>query len=787
MNIWAHRGASYQYPENTLAAFREAIQYDITGVELDIQLTKDGYMVVIHDETVDRTMEGTGAVKDYTLEEIQKLAPRNRELAEAPAEWERIPTIEEVFQLLADPCKSRGFLINIELKNSVERYEGMEEKILQTVHSYGLADYVIYSSFFPESMALLKELDPTVHTGVLAADVSTCLSDAEKSGADAVHPHVDHIDVPHLSLKTTKPVRAWTAGYEPFFCDRRDVSVPKKDRENAGVEAAVSKSEPGAAADKNTDEIRRVDIGAARRNGVTDIFTNVPERYVKKLGEDGVEAVFFPYKSVNKENGRLVDVKELLAVNWEPVPVYPGTKLIWKDEKASCQVFFYTSDIDDRWIHTYSYDPESNWGSYDRERSRTDWSSEDIVFEESGFIRIVVRLGDEPSAAAPFEISQPPIPGALTADYLQKHPEAEVFYRSAACPSIRPCFLRETEAVGERLKNIRQPGDTVFFLFADSHYVINGNWEETAKNTQLSAKRMTPDLLIHLGDFTDGLLPEVLTKQYSGRILGPLRDTGIPLLCCVGNHDTNYFRGNRDRMDKKACIEWYLGQAEGEDLSGAGEGSGTRSVFRKLLGGDPKKTSSGTSGRALRESYYVDISEKKLRFIFLASFDSKRKEPGRRYGYSLSDSMWLGKTLQATPKDCGILVFSHVPILGKMHVWSNGIRGSKRILYIMEQHQAVHHNILAFIHGHNHADQVNTQFSFPIVAVGCQKLESFPEKKPKGSVCYDRMRDDVTQDLWDIVRVSADKTRIDFLRFGAGEDRHLERAGRGKEWKLTEE
>lgn len=71
--VWAHRGASGYAPENTLAAFQEAVDMGADGVELDIQLTKDGEMVVIHDETVDRTTNGKGWVKDYTFEDLRKL------------------------------------------------------------------------------------------------------------------------------------------------------------------------------------------------------------------------------------------------------------------------------------------------------------------------------------------------------------------------------------------------------------------------------------------------------------------------------------------------------------------------------------------------------------------------------------------------------------------------------------------------------------------------------------------------------------------------------------------
>ena len=74
MKIWAHRGCSQNYPENTLLSFEKAAQIrELAGIELDIQLTKDKELVVIHDERVDRTTEGIGFVRDYTLAELKRL------------------------------------------------------------------------------------------------------------------------------------------------------------------------------------------------------------------------------------------------------------------------------------------------------------------------------------------------------------------------------------------------------------------------------------------------------------------------------------------------------------------------------------------------------------------------------------------------------------------------------------------------------------------------------------------------------------------------------------------
>ena len=163
MNIWAHRGCSGRFPENTITSFRESLKYDITGIELDIQLSKDRKIVVIHDETVDRTTSGAGNVCDYTVEELRALT-----IDGPDGTTERIPLFDEVLDLMEAPCKERGLKINIELKNSNVRYEGMEEMILETVRKRGFEDHVIYSSFCADSVRLMKQLDPNIHIGILA-------------------------------------------------------------------------------------------------------------------------------------------------------------------------------------------------------------------------------------------------------------------------------------------------------------------------------------------------------------------------------------------------------------------------------------------------------------------------------------------------------------------------------------------------------------------------------------------------------------------------------------------
>ena len=119
------------YPENTLLAFAKACEIPgLAGIELDIQLTKDGELVVIHDERVDRTTDGTGWVRDYTLAELKKLT-----IAKGTEYEQSIPTMAEVFELI-EPRLREGMLLNIELKTSEYEYPGIEQKTVPDYNPY---------------------------------------------------------------------------------------------------------------------------------------------------------------------------------------------------------------------------------------------------------------------------------------------------------------------------------------------------------------------------------------------------------------------------------------------------------------------------------------------------------------------------------------------------------------------------------------------------------------------------------------------------------------------------
>lgn len=194
MKIYAHRGASGTHPENTLAAFEEASRLAIHGVELDLHLSKDDQLVVIHDETIDRTSNGVGYVKDLTLSELRAYdfgSWFNEDYA-----GESIPTLEEVLKIFQHTTHH----VNIELKSDVFPYEGMGEKVLYLVEKMGMADRVVISSFDHEAIRNFKRSAPHIEVAILTMEVLVDAYDyARVIPADALH-----IFLPTAMRKMTK-------------------------------------------------------------------------------------------------------------------------------------------------------------------------------------------------------------------------------------------------------------------------------------------------------------------------------------------------------------------------------------------------------------------------------------------------------------------------------------------------------------------------------------------------------------------------------------------------------
>lgn len=240
MKIWAHRGCSQKYPENTLLAFEKAIELPgLAGIELDIQLTKDGKLVVIHDEKIDRTTEGIGFVRDYTLAELKKF-----HIYADVNSSQRIPTMEEVLDLAEQRCRA-GMKLNIELKTNVYSYPGIEEKIVELIQKRGLQKSIIYSSFYTLSIERIRQLDSEAETAILDRKVSECLFKLKGCGANALHPFWRGMDLPQERIRGYQ-VRAWMS--EPLY--------PEKPKET------------------------KIDLETLRKKGITDLILNEPEEYL---------------------------------------------------------------------------------------------------------------------------------------------------------------------------------------------------------------------------------------------------------------------------------------------------------------------------------------------------------------------------------------------------------------------------------------------------------------------------------------------------------------------------
>lgn len=158
----AHRGASGYCPENTMVAFKKAVQLGATGIETDVQMSKDGYLVLIHDESLRRTTSAkNGMVKDFTLSELKQLDAGA--WFHSKFKGERIPTLEELIQW----ASGNSILLNLELKNGIVPYAGMEERVIRCVKYYGMTNHVIISSFNHNSLLRCKEISADVSTGLL--------------------------------------------------------------------------------------------------------------------------------------------------------------------------------------------------------------------------------------------------------------------------------------------------------------------------------------------------------------------------------------------------------------------------------------------------------------------------------------------------------------------------------------------------------------------------------------------------------------------------------------------
>jgi glycerophosphoryl diester phosphodiesterase len=239
--IIAHRGASAFAPENTIAAFNMAANLKADGIELDVKFTKDRKMVVIHDQTVDRTTNGHGYVKDLLFEDLSKLDAGS--IFSAEFKNEKIPQLKNVFDEVAE-----NLLINIEITNYNSIRDGLAANVCSLISNMKMENRVIISSFHPFNLITTKKLLPQVPVALLA--LPNFIGFLQRSflfrwlSPGFIHPFYSdvtrkYIDTEHLH---NRKVNVWTVNSEQEMkrlnelgCDGIITDNPSLAREVIGI------------------------------------------------------------------------------------------------------------------------------------------------------------------------------------------------------------------------------------------------------------------------------------------------------------------------------------------------------------------------------------------------------------------------------------------------------------------------------------------------------------------------------------------------------------------------
>lgn len=208
---FAHRGASHEAPENTLAAFLLAAELGADGIEFDVRLSRDGEVVVIHDASLERTTNGQGLVRDRTLAELKQLDAGS--WFDPAFAGESIPTLQEVIERVG-----HRLLLNIEVKTEGRSGDDLVAEVVRLVEDHQLLDRVILSSFHPLALRRAKQLNPRVQVGLLhAPDQPLPLRRAwlhRLTRLDAVHPHHTLVNAAYMRWARRHGYRV-----HPWTCD----------------------------------------------------------------------------------------------------------------------------------------------------------------------------------------------------------------------------------------------------------------------------------------------------------------------------------------------------------------------------------------------------------------------------------------------------------------------------------------------------------------------------------------------------------------------------------------
>ncbi len=428
----------------------------------------------------------------------------------------------------------------------------------------------------------------------------------------------------------------------------------------------------------------------------------------------------------------------------------------------------YSTDFDESFMHEYKYLPDSAYLTYNQDLDITQYSADKYVFAEDTYFRICLKRVDGKDISDKFKNQSFVICGdnknndnndvttsiELDFDIPQFYIEGIIYdweYMQSVKFKHNPIFDKECDRISNLINTNHGDNSIRLILASDSHFAIRGTFEQSAYNMRKMAKMIDADAMLHLGDFTDGILCKWLSIKYTKYVLNSLPK---PLYICLGNHDANYFSHNKlETMSVSEQCKEYL---------------------------DSDKP-----------YYYVDI--KGVRLIFLDCYDNDREH---RYGYTDEELIWLENLLKYTDKN--IMVFGHCPPMEELDYWAKKTHNGDWLIQILQEYHQRAENaskVLAYINGHVHSENINISKGFPIITIGCNKCEDFKTHKPNINITYDRKLDDITQELFYVLVIDNDwdgqldndnmtkrltsaemddellSNSIYLYRFGAGEDR----------------
>lgn len=219
LNI-AHRGFSGRYPENTNIAFAKALTEGYCdGIEVDVHMTKDNKLVIIHDSKLDRTTTGTGYIKDYTLDELLEFDAGVK--YDEKYKGEKILCIKSAMELV----KKYNVRLYVEIKDTEAEYVDIEKEVLDRVKTVGVEDKVVLSSYNVSTLKRIKEAAPNIQTALLTTEMKWDIRDyryADAISCDYTKLTSEAVDTIH---SIGKKVFAWVVDEKQAMKDMKAINV----------------------------------------------------------------------------------------------------------------------------------------------------------------------------------------------------------------------------------------------------------------------------------------------------------------------------------------------------------------------------------------------------------------------------------------------------------------------------------------------------------------------------------------------------------------------------------